>query len=181
MPRPKKVAIQDLEIEPDVADNIDIDSELISDLEAKKDFDSIVESIVEEMPEPVVQANAEESDTVRQYKVYNKGELVDEVLDNSTTLQEYLLKNKEQLDNFIYTLGQQTTNEEDLVLFNLNPSDNRTYKSLTQYYFQNGLAPKPPAITDWMTYYKSKYPLATEEEIAINVFGPLDYSFELKD
>jgi hypothetical protein len=32
-----------------------------------------------------------------------------------------------------------------------------------------------------MTYYKSKYSLATEEEIAITVFGPLDYSFELKD
>ena len=33
---------------------------------------------------------------------------------------------------------------------------------------------------DWMTYYKFKYPLATEEEIAIQVFGPLDYSFEIR-
>jgi hypothetical protein len=30
-----------------------------------------------------------------------------------------------------------------------------------------------------MAYYKIKYPLATDEEIAIQVFGPLDYSFEI--
>lgn len=181
MPRPKKVAIQQFEIEPEYIENTEISSELISDLEAKKEFNSIVESIVEEMPEPVLQQNTEEVESTRSYKVYDKGELVDEVLDNSDALQNYLLKNKAQLDNYIVTLSQQTTNDEDLVLFNVNPNDNRTYRSLTQYYFQNGLAPQPPSITDWMSYYKSKYPLATEEEIAITVFGPLDFSFELKD
>ena len=96
-------------------------------------------------------------------------------------MQEYLLQNKLQLEHYIATLSQPTSNEEDLVLFNVNPFDNRTYKSLLQYYVQNGLAPKPPVITDWMTYYKTKYPLATEEEIAITVFGPLDFSFEILD
>jgi hypothetical protein len=86
-----------------------------------------------------------------------------------------------QLENYVATLGQQTTSEEDLVLFNVNPFDNRTYKTLAQYYIQNGLAPKPPVISDWLTYYKSKYPTATEEEIAITVFGPLDLSFEIID
>jgi hypothetical protein len=66
-----------------------------------------------------------------------------------------------------------------LVLFNVPATDNRKYNSLAQFYQQNGLAPQPPRITDWMTYYKVKYPLATEEEIAIQVFGPLDYSFEI--
>ena len=181
MPRPRKVAIPDIEIEPDVVDNNDISSELISDLEAKKEFDSIVESIVEEIPEPVEQLNTVDSESVRHYKVYQKGVLLEELPDNSTKLQEYLLQNKLQLENYIATLSQPTSNEEDLVLFNVNPFDNRTYKSLVQYYVQNGLAPKPPAIIDWMTYYKTKYPLATEEEIAITVFGPLDFSFEILD
>ena len=181
MPRPKKVATHDYEIEHDYIVNTDVNSELISDLEAKKEFDSIVESIAEEIPEPVVQASIEETESVRQYNVYDKSVLVDLVFDNSEKLQEYLAKNKLQLDNFISTLCLQTNNEEDLVLFNVSPFDNRTYKTLAQYYIQNGLAPKPPVVSDWMTYYKSKYSLATEEEIAITVFGPLDYSFELKD
>ena len=181
MPRPKKVAIPEIDIEQDVTEMNEISSELISDLEAKKEFDSIVESIAEEIPEPVVQSVPEEVENVRNYKVYQNGVLVDEVPDNSSKLEEYLLKNKLQLDNHIATLSQPTNNEEDLVLFNVNPFDNRTYKTLTQYYVQNGLAPKPPTVNDWMTYYKSKYPLATEEEIAITVFGPLDYSFEILD
>ena len=181
MPRPRKVAIPDIEIEPDTVDNNDISSELISDLEAKKEFDSIVEAIAEEIPEPVEQLNTSEVESVRYYKVYQKGEFLEDLSDSSTKLQEYLLQNKLQLENYIATLSQPTSNEEDLVLFNVNPFDNRTYKSLLQYYVQNGLAPKPPAIIDWMTYYKTKYPLATEEEIAINVFGPLDFSFEILD
>lgn len=178
MPRPKKVAIQDIEISNELVDN-EIESELISDLEAHKEFNSIVESIADEIPEPIIQSVQEETETVRSYKVYDKGILVDEVSDNSDKLQEYLDKNKLQLNNFIFTLCQQTTNDEDLVLFNVNPFDNRTYKTLAQYYIQNGLAPKPPVVSDWMTYYKIKYPLATEEEIAITVFGPLDFSFEI--
>lgn len=181
MPRPRKVAISDIEIEPDVVDNNDISSELISDLEAKKEFDSIVEAIVEEIPELVEQLNSVENESVRYYKVYQNGVYSDDLADNSEKLQEYLLQNKLQLENYIATLSQPTSNEEDLVLFNVNPFDNRTYKSLLQYYVQNGLAPKPPVITNWMTYYKTKYPLATEEEIAITVFGPLDFSFEILD
>jgi len=181
MPRPRKVAIPDIEIEPDTVDNNDISSELISDLEAKKEFDSIVEAIAEEIPEPVEQLNTAEVESVRHYKVYQSGVFLEDLADNSEKLQEFLLQNKLQLENYIATLSQPTSNEEDLVLFNVNPFDNRTYKSLLQYYVQNGLAPKPPVITDWMTYYKTKYPLATEEEVAITVFGPLDFSFEILD
>ena len=120
MPRPKKVATHDYEIEHDYIVNTDVNSELISDLEAKKEFDSIVESIVEEIPEHVVQASSEETESVRRYNVYDKSVLIDEVIDNSEKLQEYLAKNKLQLDNFISTLSLQTTNEEDLVLFNVS-------------------------------------------------------------
>ena len=181
MPRPKKVAIQEIEIDSDFVDTDEIASELISDLEAKKEFDSIVESIADEMPEPKAQSVTDETEVAKRFKVYDKGQFVEEVSDNDAKLQDYLFKNKVQLENYITTLCQETTNDEDLVLFNVNPFDNRTYKTLTQYYIQNGLAPKPPVVSDWMTYYKSKYPLATEEEIAITVFGPLDFSFEIID
>ena len=87
--------------------------------------------------------------------------------------------NKVQLYDNIAKLRNPTTDPEDLVLFNVPATDNRKYNSLAQFYQQNGLAPHPPKISDWMTYYKIKYPLATDEEIAIQVFGPLDYSFEI--
>jgi len=84
-----------------------------------------------------------------------------------------------QLYDNVAKLKNPTNNPEDLVLFNVPSTDNRTYNSLAQFYQQNGLAPQPPRINDWMTFYKLKYPMATEEEIAIQVFGPLDYSFEI--
>lgn len=181
MPRPRKVANQEIEFESELVENNDISSELISDLEAKKEFDSIVESIAEEIPEPIAQSNVNDAENTRRYRVYEKGVFLSEVNDDTVELQDYLFRNKLQLENYVATLSQQTTSEEDLVLFNVNPFDNRTYKTLAQYYIQNGLAPKPPVISDWLTYYKSKYPTATEEEIAITVFGPLDLSFEIID
>jgi hypothetical protein len=87
--------------------------------------------------------------------------------------------NKAQLYSNIDKLKTPTSDQEDLVLFNVPFTDNRKYNSLAQFYQQNGLAPQAPRITDWMTFYKIKYPMATEEEIAIQVFGPLDYSFEI--
>lgn len=92
---------------------------------------------------------------------------------------DFLESNRVQLYDNMAKLKTNTTDPEDLVLFNVSSTNNRKYNSVAQFYQQNGLAPQPPKIVDWMTYYKVKYPLATEEEIAIQVFGPLDYSFEI--
>jgi hypothetical protein len=127
---------------------------------------SIEETVEEEAPKTI-------------YKVYHLGNFVVDVEENSDVINGFLDSNRVQLYDNIAKLKTLTTNSEDLVLFNVPATDNRKYNSLAQFYQQNGLAPQAPRITDWMTYYKVKYPLATEEEIAIQVFGPLDYSFEI--
>lgn len=110
------------------------------------------------------------------FSVFCKGEKVDDCLDGSVELESYLLKNEEQISSWIDELSQPTTNEEDLALFN-TPDNGMVYKSLAQFYSQNGLAPKPPKIVDWMTYYMRKHSPITPQEIAVLVKGDLDYSF----
>jgi hypothetical protein len=128
-----------------------------------------------------VEETVEEEAPKTIYKVYHLVNFVVDVEENSNALNEFLNNNRVQLYDNIDKLKAVTTDPEDLVLFNVPPTDNRKYNSLSQFYQQNGLAPQAPRITDWMTYYKFKYPLATEEEIAIQVFGPLDFSFEIAD
>lgn len=110
------------------------------------------------------------------YDIYCKGELVDSCPDGSDSLNDYLTKNEDQLYSWIEKLSTPTDNEEDLALFNV-PPNGLVYKSLRQYYLQNGLAPRPPKVTDWMTYYMRKHYPITPEEIAVLVKGDLDYSF----
>lgn len=110
------------------------------------------------------------------FDVYCKGEFVESCFDGTMQLQSFLKKNEEQLQSWIEELSQPTNVEEDLALFNI-PDNGMSYKSLRQYYTQNGLAPKPPKVLDWMTYYMRKHFPITPEEIAVLVKGDLDYSF----
>lgn len=174
MPRPKKIVAAVVEEEklldiieiPDIQD----DEEIV---------DEVVVPVVEE-PKPVpVKAKTVEPEPVAKYNVYENETLVAVVNDNSPELMSYLEVNHNQLMEWIEKLRLDTTDEEDLALFNIPFTDNRVYKSLKQYYLQNGLAPKPPRITSWMHYYLLKHPMMTEEEIVIEVFGPLKYSFSL--
>ncbi len=174
MPRPKKIVqeevviseVVDVQEEPVVEPVDELVIEPVSmDVPELIDF-AIEVPVVEEAPKTI-------------FKVYHLGNFVGDVEENSDVLNSYLECNKVQLYDNINKLKVPTTDQEDLVLFNVPATDNRKYNSLAQYFQQNGLAPQPPRIADWMTYYKFKYPLATEEEIAIQVFGPLDYSFEI--
>lgn len=177
MPRPKKIVQEEVVIPESV---------------------EITEVVVEPINEPLVEDEVVEFESVNEvevlsdtevieekkptvYRVYHLGNLLDTVQEDSELLSKYLESNRTQLYNNIDKLKVPTNDQEDLVLFNIPATDNRKYNSLKQFYQQNGLAPQPPKITDWMTYYKSKYHFATEEEIAIQVFGPLDYSFEIAD
>lgn len=176
MPRPKKIVAAVVEEEklldiieiPDIQD----DEEIV---------DEVVVPVVEELkPVPVKAKTVEpEPEPVVKYNVYENETLVAVVNDNSPELLSYLEVNHNQLMEWIEKLRLDTTDEEDLALFNIPFTDNRVYKSLKQYYLQNGLAPKPPRITSWMHYYLLKHPMMTEEEIVIEVFGPLKYSFSL--
>lgn len=173
MPRPKKIVQEEVQV-PEI--NVEQD-ELYFDEPVPQMYVE-EEQIVEEVQEPQVLA-VENTAPVTSYKVYHLGSFINQVDENSVALSEYLESNRAQLYSYIEKLVTPTTDQEDLALFNIPTTDNRKYNSLAQYYQQNGLAPQPPRINNWMTYYKSKYPLATEEEIAIQVFGPLDYSFEI--
>lgn len=176
MPRPKKIAQEEVVI----SEVVEVHEELVIELEDEL----IIEPVSMNVPELEVVAfeeTVEEEAPKTIYKVYHLGNFVVDVEENSNALNEFLNNNRVQLYDNIDKLKAVTTDPEDLVLFNVPPTDNRKYNSLSQFYQQNGLAPQAPRITDWMTYYKFKYPLATEEEIAIQVFGPLDFSFEIAD
>ena len=170
MPRPKKIAQE----ETNISEVVDIQEEFVIELEEEL----VIEPVSMRVPDlEVLTVEEEAKKTI--YKVYNLGIFVVDVEENSDVINGFLDSNRVQLYDNIAKLKTTTTNPEDLVLFNVPPTDNRKYNSLAQFYQQNGLAPQAPRITDWMTYYKVKYPLVTEEEIAIQVFGPLDYSFEI--
>lgn len=170
MPRPKKIAQE----ETNISEVVEVQEELV--IEAEEEI--IIEPVSMTVPQLEVSTiEVEASKTI--YKVYHLGNFVVDVEENSDILNGFLESNRVQLYDNMAKLKTITTDPEDLVLFNVSTTNNRKYNSLAQFYQQNGLAPQPPKIADWMTYYKVKYPLATEEEITIQVFGPLDYSFEI--
>ena len=175
MPRPKKIAQE----ETIISEVVETQEELVIELEEELLIEPVSMSVPELEVVAVKETVEEEEAPKTIYKVYHLGNFVVDVEENSNALNGFLDNNRVQLYDNIDKLKTITTDPEDLVLFNVPPTDNRKYNSLAQFYQQNGLAPQTPRITDWMTYYKVKYPLATEEEIAIQVFGPLDYSFEI--
>ena len=175
MPRPRKIVQE----ESNISDVIEVQEELIY-VQEEETIEPEVElsPVVNIISEPEVFA-VKETLSPTTFKVYHLGNYVEDVQENSNQLNGYLELNKTQLYDNIDKLKTPTSDTEDLALFNIPATDNRKYNSLAQYYQQNGLAPQPPRINNWMTYYKIKYSLATEEESAIQVFGPLDYSFEI--
>jgi len=181
MPRPRKIAQE----ESNISDVIEIQEEVFEiqeELVIESEEELVIEPVSMTVPELeifTVEEVVEEVASKTVFKVYHLGIFVADVEENSNQLNGYLESNKNQLYDNIEKLKTPTSDQEDLVLFNIPATDNRKYNSLNQYYQQNGLAPHLPRINDWMTYYKIKYSLATEEEIAVQVFGPLDYSFEI--
>jgi hypothetical protein len=174
MPRPRKIAQE----ESKISEVVEVQDELVIESEEELVIEPVSMS-VPELETFTVEETVEEEAPKTTYKVYHLGNFVADVEENSDQLNVCLEANKVQLYSNIDKLKAPTFDQEDLVLFNVPATDNRKYNSLAQYFQQNGLAPQPPRINDWMTFYKTKYPLATEEEIAIQVFGPLDYSFEI--
>ena len=183
MPRPKKIVpvveenlIEDLDVS--VEENEVFETQLTIDLSLEKKFEEIIENVVEqfdvEEPSP-----APETPSVLpvKYDVFENNVFL-KTVDTTEDLDFYLEANKNQLLDFIEELKKDTDNEEDLALFN-TPDDNRTYKSLAQYFLQNGLAPVEPKIKSWMLFYTKKYPFMSEEEIAIKAIGNLRYSFSI--
>ena len=192
MPRPRKNAVVEetavLEVseEPIKPFNQTIQAPMIdaslAELIISGDFDIIPKKspLMEDVKELVEEVSEDSLSPRLQYDVYGDGVLVETVYDESDRLLFYLDQNKAQLQSWIDELSAPTNNEEDLALFN-TPDNGFVYKSLRQYFAQNGLAPVAPKITDWMQYYLRKHNPITKEEIAILVKGNLKYSFVPKN
>ena len=136
-----------------------------------------IEEIVRE-PEVEI-SSVEELDVVEEtgqlYAVYDNGEVVASVYENSQALDELLEYNKKQLQERINFLLEVVADEEEIVAMNIKGPTK--YASWRQYQIQNGLTPTEPPITTRFQYYSQKYNNLTVEEIAIKVYGNLRYSF----
>ena len=136
--------------------------------------------IEEIVKEPVVEiSSVEELDVVEEtgqlYAVYDNGEVVASVYENSQALDELLEYNKKQLQERIEFLLEVVADEEEIVAMNIKGSTK--YASWRQYQIQNGLTPTEPPITTRFQFYSNRYTNLTVEEIAIKVYGNLRYSF----
>ena len=136
-----------------------------------------IEEIVRE-PEVEI-SSVEELDVVEEtgqlYAVYDNGEVVASVYENSQALDELLEYNKKQLQERINFLLEVVADEEEIVAMNIKGPTK--YASWRQYQIQNGLTPTEPPITTRFQFYSNRYTNLTVEEIAIKVYGNLRYSF----
>ena len=109
------------------------------------------------------------------YAVYDNGEVVASVYENSTALDELLEYNKSQLQERIDFLLETVSDEAEIVAMNIKGPTK--YASWRQYQIQNGLTPTEPPIITRFQFYLQKYYDLTVEEMAIKVYGNLRYSF----
>jgi hypothetical protein len=121
---------------------------------------------------------AEETQEVAftKFGVYSNGEYIETVDDQSTDLFAYLELNRAELDSRIHELWQTPNDPNDLIFFNFG-QQRMNYNSYYAYFNQNGFAPIEPNIKSWMEYYLNLHNPITPEEIAIQLKGPLQYSF----
>jgi hypothetical protein len=132
--------------------------------------------------EPEVEISSVESEEISStletgqlYAVYDNGEVVASVYENSAALDELLEYNKKQLQERIDFLLETVSDEEEIVAMNIKGPTK--YASWRQYQIQNGLTPAEPPITNRYSFYLQKYYDLTVEEMAIKVYGNLRYSF----
>ena len=140
--------------------------------------------IEEIVAEPEVEiSSVEEPDTLvdeiiekgQLYAVYDNGEVVASVYENSAALDELLEYNKKQLEERINFLLETVSDEEEIVAMNIKGPTK--YSSWRQYQIQNGLTPVEPPITTRFQYFLQQYSDLSVEEMAVKVYGNLRYSF----
>ena len=147
-------------------------------IDASVKIEEIVEEPVVEISSVAVEPEDEISSAVETgqlYAVYDNGEVVASVYENSAALDELLNYNKSQLEERINFLLETVSDEAEIVAMNIKGTTK--YASWRQYQIQNGLTPTEPPITTRFQYYQTKYSDLTVEEMAIKVYGNLRYSF----
>lgn len=144
-------------------------------IEALVNIEEIVAEPVVENSSETVEEISSTLDTGQLYAVYDNGEVVASVYENSAALDELLEYNKKQLQERIDFLLETVSDEEEIVAMNIKGPTK--YASWRQYQIQNGLTPSEPPITNRYSFYLQKYYDLTVEEMAIKVYGNLRYSF----
>ena len=191
MPRPKKVITETVSEEiADIAviDEVKPETQLLvahgiprqilpSDL-----IDAEISNIeVPKLEEPENQEVSDELEATSTFKtlfeIYDNGEYIETVDEDSEKLKNYLQANSEQLDAWVQELWSPPADPNDVVFFN-HGEQKQTYKSYESYFHQNGYAPKEPIIKTWMDYYLGIHSPITPEEIAVTLKGNLRFSFK---
>lgn len=137
---------------------------------------SLKETQQEDLVTEDVDSVSENDDASLNFEVFDSGQYLETVANNSEKLLNYLELNRKQLDEWIHELSQIPSDPNDLVFINFGPQQ-RIYRTYEQYFTQNGYAPRPPVIESWMQYYKKIHNPITAEEIAVELKGKLRYSF----
>jgi hypothetical protein len=196
MPRPKKVTTENVseeiadiavveEVKPEtqimVAHGIprqvwpsDLIEAEISDIEVPKITELENEEVaVEESTTELDQSNLSKTS----FEIYDNGEYVETVEENSEKLRNYLQANSDQLNDWVQELWSTPSDPNDVIFFN-HGHQRQTYRSYESYFNQNGYAPKEPIIKTWMDYYLNIHSPITPEEIAVRLKGDLRFSFK---
>lgn len=168
MGRRKASEPQVLTVEEGIDSSLDIVVENV--VEDEIQISSIVDDKIE-----IQISSIEPEDKGQLFAVYDNGEVIASVYENSEKLDELLQYNKKQLDDRISFLNAVITDEAELVRLNVRGGTN--YSSWRQYLAQNGLTPSEPPIKTLFHYYSALYSDMGIEEIAIKVYGNLRYSF----
>ena len=117
-----------------------------------------------------------EEEVVSKFEIHCDGQHIETVEDKSPELIKYLDLNRAELDERIQELWQTPTDPNDLIFFNFG-EQKLIYNSYNSYFNLNGFAPVEPKVKSWMEYYLKKHNPITEEEVVIQLKGPLQYSF----
>lgn len=207
MPRPKKVqpvveqpvepnveelVVEDSSIEESISEQVDIDGNpptqylqpyyirSVSKVMDDDDDDVGINEVAASLhlnDDTLVENSSDQTELAStKFAVYSNGEYVETVDDQSIELLKYLDLNRAELDNRIEELWQTPNDPNDLIFFNFG-EQKMNYNSYYAYFNVNGFAPVEPRINSWMEYYLNKHSPITEEEIAIQLKGSLQYSF----
>lgn len=112
------------------------------------------------------------------YRVFDDGEFLEELDEDSNKIDWYLEENKKQLQSWVEELYQTPSDANEIIFMN-EGAQTRKYVSYAQYCMQNGYAPREPKINSWMQFYLEKYEPISEEEIAVKLKGNLRFSFDI--
>jgi hypothetical protein len=186
MPRPKKIIEKDVSsaseeiaetISEVVIEDVKPPTQILVPFHIQKTLDNedIQERSAAEENNVILENNEIELQK-NKFEIYSNGEYVETVEEGSSELLAYLDSNRKELDKRIEELWQNPSDPNDLIFFNFG-EQKMIYKTYNSYFSLNGFAPVEPKIKSWMEYYLRKHNPITEEEIVIQLKGPLQYSF----